>query len=434
MTRIQSFDKTEEIESQLLRPDRFRQLFESLSNAKVIARGSGLNYCMASAIDGGSSVLSAQFNRFLAFDHDQRVIRVEPSITMGELLEFAVAHGLMPPVLPGYPRITVGGALAMNVHGKNQYRSGNFGDHVKRLSIYHPRYGVLNCSTEENSELFYLTIGGFGLTGFIVSADISLEPIRGKSVLVERHKVRNLSDAVERMYLLADRSDFLYSWHDFNLKGKEFGRGFVYQERFSHEEFTITAGKPISSNFRPMPCAFLNRLTVPLICNGYYLKQQMTPKFKISSLYQATFPIVGKEIYFRLFGHRGFREYQVLFSNESWKGALERIELAIQSSGVPITLASLKLFRGKRRLLNFVGDGICLALDAPNTPKSFALFSILDEIAIHFGGISNVSKDGRLSSEILQQMYEGYIEFSLALRSYDDKAHFQSELRRRIGV
>lgn len=434
MTKIQSFDRTEEIEVQLLRPDRFRQLFTSLSNPNVIARGSGLNYCMASAIAGGRGVLSTQFNRFLAFDSDKRVISVESGITMGELLEFAVTHNLMPPVLPGYPTITVGGALAMNVHGKNQYRAGNFGDHVKQLSIYHPRYGVLNCSPDFNSDLFHLTIGGFGLTGFILSANIALEPRRGKSVLVERHKVLNLADATERMELMADRSDCLYSWHDFNLKGKTFGRGFIYQESYSDNEFSPPSGRPISSNIKPLPWPFFNRFTVPPLCDCYAFWERLSPRYETVSLFKASFPIVGKEVYFRLFGRKGLREYQVLFTSGSWRGAMERIELAIKESGVPITLASLKLFRGKRSLLNFVGDGICLAIDTPNTRSSIALYSVLDDIAIQFGGISNISKDSRLSAAILKEMYEGYDDFSLALRAHDGEAHFQSELRRRIGV
>jgi decaprenylphospho-beta-D-ribofuranose 2-oxidase len=194
--RIVSFDRTESVETCLWRPERYESLFAALSAAKFISRGSGLNYCMASGSDEGRSVLASRFNRFLGFDQEKRTVRVEPGVTMGDLLEFAIARNLLPPVLPGYPLITTGGAIAANIHGKNQCRTGNFGDHVTRLTLYHPEKGEIVCSPEENRDLFRLTIGGFGLTGHITSADIRLMPLPGRSVTVERHRVRDLLEAV----------------------------------------------------------------------------------------------------------------------------------------------------------------------------------------------------------------------------------------------
>jgi decaprenylphospho-beta-D-ribofuranose 2-oxidase len=359
------------------------------------------------------------FNRFLGYDQNQRLIRVESGVTVGALLEFAVANDLMPPVLPGYPTITVGGALAMNVHGKNQYRAGNFGEHVKRLSIYHPRHGILNCSSEENADLFNLTLGGFGLTGFILSADIQLEPLRGKSVRVERHKVNNLIDAVKLMESMANSADGLYSWHDLNQSDKLFGRGMVYLENFSAGETFKAKSQMFDSTYYCMPWSLLNKVTAPILCKAYGALERIASANENISLYQAYFPIVGKEFYFRLFGRRGFREYQVLFPRKNWSEVVELISVKIKASGVPITLASLKLFQGKRKMLNFVGDGICFAIDTPNNVKSIALFNQLDEIAIKFGGIGNIAKDSRLSARTVALMYDGYSDFSKGLRTHD---------------
>lgn len=435
MTIIQSFDKTESVESQLFRPDRFRQLFTLLSEATVITRGAGLSYCNAGVVAGGSTVLSTLFNRFFAFNKEQHIIRVEPGASLGDLFKFASAHNLFPPVLPGHPRITVGGALAMNVHGKNQFRAGNFGDHVRCLTLYHPMHGELNCSTDENAELFRLTLGGFGLTGHILSADIVLEPLRGKSMDIERIKVDGLIEAAEVMENLADRADCLYSWHDLNRTDNKFGCGTVYLERFSNGELRLQPVQPTTATIKPLFWPLLNRLTVPLMCRSYDIKENMAPRHESKDLYHASFPIVGKEIYFRLFGQRGFREYQALFPKECWKKAAEQIAVAIRASGTPITLASLKLFHGKRRLLNFSGEGICLALDTPNSANSIELFSRLDNITINAGGIANISKDSRLSAETIRAMYgDGYNQFRSGLRAYDPSTHFQSELRRRLDV
>lgn len=435
MTIIQSFDNTESVESRLFRPDRFKQLFEHFSGSSVITRGAGLSYCNAGVVAGGCTVLSTRFNRFLAFDKERYIIRVEPGVSLGELFEFAVTHSLMPPVLPGHPRITVGGALAMNAHGKNQFRTGNFGDHVRHLTLYHPRYGELSCSPDKNPELFRLTIGGFGLTGHILSADIALEPLRGKSMDIERIKVDGLIGAVDAMENFADRADCLYSWHDLNRTGNKFGCGTVYLERFSNGELRLQPAQPTTAAIKPLFWPLLNRLTAPLICRSYDIKENMAPRHEVTDLYRASFPIVGKEIYFRLFGQRGFREYQAIFPKESWRKVVEQVMAAIKVSGTPITLASLKLFHGERRLLNFSGEGICLAIDTPNSANSIELFSRLDDITINAGGIANISKDSRLSAETIRAMYgNGYDQFRSALCAHDPDAHFQSELRRRLDV
>jgi decaprenylphospho-beta-D-ribofuranose 2-oxidase len=154
-----------------------------------------------------------------------------------------------------------------------------------------------------------------------------------------------------------------------------------------------------------------------------------------SDLYSAFFPFVGKEIYFRLYGKRGFREYQTLFPRERWEEACRRIADAVRQSGALVMLASIKAFRGEPALLNFSGNGICLALDTPNTPTSAAFFARLDEITVELGGIANISKDGRLSAETVRSMYgDRYQEFRSALHDYDPERHFQSELRRRLDV
>ena len=432
---ISGFDHTEEFAARLSRPERYKQLFTALADPDVISRGAGLSYCLASALRQGRSILSTQFNRFLAFDEESRVVRVEPGVTMGALFEFAVARNLLPPVLPGYPLITVGGAVAMNIHGKNQFRVGNFGNHVKSISLYHPIRGEVSCSPEASPDLFRLTVGGFGLTGHITSVDIVLESLPGRCLVVERHNVPNLVEAGYLMESLSDRSDYTYSWHNLNLRGPRFGSGTVYAEQYSNEGPVAGKKTGVVSMIKPLPWRAYNRLTVPLLCRSYETKERLAPRTMRSDLYSAFFPFVGKEIYFRLYGKRGFREYQTLFPRERWEEACRRIADAVRQSGALVMLASIKAFRGEPALLNFSGNGICLALDTPNTPTSAAFFARLDEITVELGGIANISKDGRLSAETVRSMYgDRYQEFRSALHDYDPERHFQSELRRRLDV
>jgi hypothetical protein len=161
----------------------------------------------------------------------------------------------------------------------------------------------------------------------------------------------------------------------------------------------------------------------------------MAPRTKRRDLYSALFPFVGKGMYFRLYGKRGFRAYQVLLPRESWEVACKRVADAVQRSRALIMIASIKMFRGERTMLNFSGSGISLALETPNTPHADSLFARLDSIVVDLGGIASISKDGRLSAGTVRAMYgDQYEEFRSALRDYDPERHFQSELRKRLDV
>ena len=432
---VAGFDHTEVAETCLSRPERYRQLFAALSAPQVISRGAGLNYCLASASRDGHSVLSTQFDRFLGFDEETGVVRVEPGVTLGALFEFAVARNLLPPVLPGYPLITAGGAVAMNIHGKNQFRAGNFGDHVHGLTLYHPGKGEFLCGPNVNADLFRLTVGGFGLTGHITSVDIALAPLPGTQAVIERHTVPNLVEAGHLMEKVSGDCEYTYSWHNLNLRGKNFGAGTVYTERHSGGGAAMARRDVSPSAMKPLPFRAYNRLTVPLLCSGYQVKERLSLRKMTCGLFRAFFPFVGKELYFRMYGRKGFREYQALFPRERWDEACGRVAEAVGRSGALIMLASIKVFRGERKLLNFSGEGICLALDTPNTPAADRLFSLLDEITVELGGLANISKDGRLSAASVRRMYGGqYDEFRDKLRNYDPEQRFQSELRRRLDV
>src|SRR5262249_30999826 len=160
---------------ELLRPDRYRHLLNALrANGPVIARGAGLTYCGASAGAGVRSVSSLLFNRILDFDGVAGRVRVEPGIELGALYRFAVPRGWILPIMPGHPSITVGGCVGCNVHGKNHCREGNFINVVESLTLFHPDHGEIFCSRTEIPEVFHLTVGGFGLTGFLTSVELRL--------------------------------------------------------------------------------------------------------------------------------------------------------------------------------------------------------------------------------------------------------------------
>ncbi len=406
------------------------------NEAPVIARGAGLSYCLASALEGGHSIQSDRFNRILAFDRDCGLITVEPGVTLIELIDVCVPAGWIPAVLPGHPRITVGGCIGFNVHGKSQYHAGNFAATVQELSVFHPDHGEVCCSRERDADLFLLTVGGFGLTGYVTRVALKLSRLQGGAIRLKRVPVANLIAAVECMEREAGRSDCVYSWNDLNRRGRSFGAGYVYLEQ--------ACDCPVRGSFRPRRLSperrifgglnFYNRLTGRLESRLYGLKEHFSSGESVLGLRTATFPINGKEIYFTLFGRTGLREYQMLVSRDRWEEVAAQVERLLRGHGISATLGSLKLFRGNRRGLEFGGDGICLAIDCPANAASVGFFEALDRLVISVDGIANLSKDSRLREEVVRRMYPGYSDFSARLGRFDPRRRFDSSLRRRIGV
>ncbi|MGH9227189.1 MAG: FAD-binding oxidoreductase [Acidimicrobiales bacterium] len=433
-----SFDGTEACRGSLVAPDRYRDLRTVLAGPGPFAvRGAGLSYCQASAADGVTTISTRSFNRFLAFDADRRHLTVEPGVTVGELVRFAVARDAWFPVLPGHPAITVGGCVAFNVHGKSQHDVGCFSDHVESLTLLHPDHGELACSAEDNTEIFELTLGGLGLTGYIASVTLRLRRLPGRGILRVAHPVDSLTGAVDLMRSLADSggTGTLYSWHDLNLTGRRFGRGLVYAESF--ESATPSSNRvsyrTLAANRRRGPSLASRRLVPHLVNVGYATRERLGRR-QLQSVEDAAFPINGNEAYYRLFGRRGFREYQVLVPTDAWQSAAREAQRLVAAAGVPVTLGSLKMFRGDRRLLWFRGEGVCLAVDVPATHRARWLLAQLDRMALDHGALVNLSKDSRLDAQTVQMLYPGYDEFRRRLTEHDPKRRFDSMLRRRVGV
>ncbi|MEE8606053.1 MAG: FAD-binding oxidoreductase [Nitrospiraceae bacterium] len=436
LTQLASFDGQESVRGELVRPDRYRLLFDALQCQSVIARGAGLSYCGAGAGSGVRSVSTLLFDRILEFDSKAGRLVAEPGLRIGDLVQFAVSRGWCPRVLPGHPMITIGGCVAFNVHGKSQYHDGNFIDCVESLVLYHPDHGEISCSREIEPELFQLTLGGFGLTGFITALSLRLDPLKGRSVLRKSIPVHNLLEAVQLLEAHCSDSDSIYSWNDLNRRGPSFGRGIVYVEHFRPETVEDRGRfRQLDPQTRGrLGIRFFNRWTTGLVTRTYGLFEARRPRESLLNLKAAAFPINGWEIYYAMFGKAGFREYQMLVPRSEWESTVKDVERLLVNSGVPATLGSLKLFAGDTTLLNFSGSGICLTIDVPATKESLDLFARLDDLTLGVGGIVNLSKDSRLSAELVRRIFPEYEKFKKQLQSLDPKRRFDSALRRRILV
>lgn len=432
---LSSFDGTETVAGRLARPERYSDLFQTAKQGPFIARGSGLSYCAASMGENAISVSLKRFDRILNFDEKRCTVTVEPGIETGALLNFVLSRGFTLPVVPGHPSISIGGCAGFNVHGKSQYHGGLFSEWVEELTVFHPAHGELECTPRHNADVFHLTLGGFGLTGIMTSLKLRLMPLSARTLEVESLPVKNLFEATEVMKARAEAVAYLYSWNDLNLTGEKFGKGVVYVERFSDTNLKTSAP------FSPEPLSAEPRRgqrlwSRPFIraANTVYGVKERRARKAYQEIAKATFPIAGKEFYYRWFGRQGFREYQILVPLSAWETFVEALKPLLERFTLPITLGSLKLFRGHARHLWFSGEGVCLALDTPATPKSLALFGELDSLAIATGSLVNISKDSRLSAGTIDALYPGWSDFRRELHSFDPKMLVSSSLRRRLNV
>lgn len=432
-----SFDGQEQACAEVERPERYADLFAAIDGAPAfIPRGGGLSYCLASASEGACSIRADRFDRFLAYDEDSGEVEVEPGVRVGRLVRFLADRARHLPAIPGHPSITVGGCVAFNVHGKTQHNAGNFDAFVRACSVYHPRTGEVSCSREERPDLFDLTVGGLGLTGFITRIRLRTLPLPGTAVRVRRIPAANLADAVERMRSLGGDAEVLYSWNNLNRRGKHFGAGIVYAESFE------AGNRPLRWNLTdlaPGPGggngpSFHARWSERWICGLYHTIQRIKADEEVLSLADTAFPISGKEIYYRMFGRRGFREYQMLIPPEAWNAASRELQRTLAAARIPVSLGSLKLFSGRGKFLHFEGEGICLALDIPAMREAGPLFERLDAVVIDHGGIANLSKDSRIRAETVRRMFPGYPAFREAIRAFDPEKRVTSALRERIDV
>lgn len=429
--RFSGFDGTEKILGRMARPDRYRHLFEALSRpATVIPRGAGLSYACASAGAGVVSVSSRSFNRVLAFDQITGSVRVEPGLTCGALLDISVANGWYPPVLPGHPAITVGGCIGFDIHGK----SGRcFRSCVRELSVFNPSLGEVLCAPDREPELFELTIGGFGMTGFVTSATLQLIPLAGNSLERRRLPTADLLQTLE-VLTADDSSDFIYSWNDLSLRGLGFGRGVVYAESFAE------TSQPVSCRYSELHAAPTGALSIPLLnrrtigpANRIYRLVEGRRGTARLDLRAGTFPILGREAYFTaLRGVAGFREYQMLVPASRFPIVAEGLEAAIRDSSCRPSLGSLKLLTAPPALLRFSGTGVAIALDVPADDAADRLFAHLDALVIRVGGLVNLSKDSRLSGDVVRELFNDFDAFRSGIRALGDGGRMQSELRRRI--
>lgn len=434
-------------ETDLYRPERLRSLTAALDcSESVLARGLGRSYGDACYNTAGATVLMERLNRFLSFDAETGTLECEAGVTFLELLDHFLPRGFFPPVTPGTKFVTVGGALACDVHGKNHHVDGSLSNHVLDFDLLTASGEVMHCSRSTNPRLFWATVGGLGLTGVVTRIRLRLRPIETSYLSVDYERAANLDDALDRLEARDAAYAYSVAWIDCLAKGRSLGRSVLMRGNPARPVEVRRSGvrEPLRGR-RPQ------RLRVPLDAPGFLLNRYTVRAF--NALYYRRHPVDGRDriVHFepffypldsigdwnRLYGRQGFVQYQFLIPPDDARDGLREALEILSQSGAPSFLAVLKRFGAVEEpsLLSFPRPGYTLALDLPwRGEPTETLLRRLDEVVLAYGGRVYLAKDARLEPGPAAAMYPELTVWREIRANVDPERRFSSDLGRRVGL
>jgi decaprenylphospho-beta-D-ribofuranose 2-oxidase len=404
-----------------------------------IPRGNGRCYGDASLAE--NIICTTRFDKILSFDVKTGVFECQSGIILDKVLEVIVPKGWFLPVTPGTKFITIGGAVASDVHGKNHHVDGCFSHHVEEMDVMLADGTILTCSPEKHTDLFEATCGGMGLTGVITRVKFRLKKIETSYIRQKQVKAANLDEVIR---LFEEYKDYTYSvaWIDCLKKGKDFGRSIlILGEHATLEELNnsqkkdplhLPNKKQITFPFN-LPSWVLNKFTVSVFNFLYYLKNFKKEINNVVSYEPFFYPLDAILHWNRGYGEKGFVQYQFVLPLEAKQGLVDILRL-ISDNGLGSFLAVLKVFGKQESLISFPMEGYTLALDFPVRKGLMEFLDQLDEIVIRYGGRLYMSKDARMKPEILGSGYKHLPQFIDIVRKYNPEGRIRSIQSDRLSI
>lgn len=397
--------------------------------------GQGRSYGDSCLNDGGAVISTAQLNHFIDFDRARGILRCEAGVTLEQILQLVVPQGWFLPVTPGTKYVSVGGAIANDVHGKNHHRTGTFGRHVRRFELLRSGGRRMTCSAVDNAAWFGATVGGLGLTGLIVWAEIQLKPIANPWLDVETIKFNDL----KTFFALAEESEddyeYTVAWVDCLAHRGNLGRGHFIRANHAPAQLghapAIARAKHLAMPL-DLPAFALNRWSVRAFNTLYFHRQRAARRRAIVHYEPFFYPLDAIRDWNRIYGRRGFVQYQCVVPYSDQGRAITEILQTIANSRMGSFLSVLKTFGDlpSPGLLSFPRKGVTLALDFPYRGDStLALLEGLDKITRESGGAVYPAKDARMSALSFQTYFPQWRSFT----KYIDP-NFSSSFWRRVTL
>ena len=419
-------------------PTAVAQLLQSQTAFSGIARGLGRSYgdssLATSMIDMGS------LDHLLAFDDTTGLLHCSAGASLADILTVYVPRGWFLPVTPGTKFVTIGGAIAADVHGKNHHLQGTFSEHIVSLRLMLASGDVIECSREQHLQLFRATCGGMGLTGVVLDATLRLIPISSAQINQSTIKATNLAEAID-LFEEHHQTTYSVAWIDCLSTGAQLGRSLLmlgeHSEGDEHgKQDQLEPGRPASFSVPvDLPGALLNRFSIKAFNTLYY--HRVRRRYSEQTLHYEPFfyPLDSIRDWNRMYGKGGFTQYQFALPREAGLAGMSAVLKRIAESRRGSFLAVLKAFGpANDNYLSFPLAGYTLALDFKLDSGLFTLLDELDHMVLDYGGRIYLAKDCRMSEATFKRSYPLWETFQEVRQRYGAVPHFQSLQAQRLGL
>jgi len=435
----------------LFRPEKCSDIAATLafgSQSSYISRGLGRSYGDAALNADAGVIWHIRLNRFLAFDETTGVLECESGVSLAEIVHYFLPRGWFLGVTPGTKYVSIGGAIAADIHGKNHHRDGSFSNFVVDFRLLTPTGEILVCSPLQNADVFWATVGGMGLTGVILSARVRLRRTDSAYVFVDYYRASDLEDALATMEESDEQYDYSVAWIDALATGKFMGRSVLMRGKHAPaaelptrlrkrlratDRSTLPRGPKWKLPF-DFPSVTLNPLTVRLFNAAYYAVHRTAPH-QLVDLEKFFYPLDAIDQWNRMYGKRGFVQYQIALPPAAGRDGLRIVLDRLSRSGRGSFLAVLKRFGDPGSgLLSFPLRGYTLALDIPFARGLVPFLHELDRITLDHGGRIYLAKDSVVRAEDFAAMYPNLDAFRAIQRKLDPQRLFSSSMARRLKI
>jgi len=385
--------------------DQVPEILQAAASGFLLPYGLGRSYGDSCLNAGRELIDCRRLNRILGFDESTGLLRSESGVSLSDILEVFLPKGWFLPVTPGTRFVTVGGAIANDVHGKNHHCSGTFGAHIRQIALHRSNDGLVVCNFEENSDMLRATIGGLGLTGMIAWADIQLRPVAGPWIDAESIPFQSLNTFLELSRESNDRFEYTVAWLD-GFAGKK-SRGIFFRGNHATDhgqEFHPGRGPKLPF---ALPEWMLNRYSVKAFNTAYYRIHAARKGLAVVPYDSFFYPLDSIRQWNLLYGKQGFLQYQCVIPETNVE-AFEELLDRIAHSGMGSFLGVLKQFGSAppAGILSFPRPGLTIALDfAMRGERTLRLMQSLDEIVQQSGGALYPAKDARMSPALFEASF-----------------------------